>query len=107
VRFNHYLFSLLWFFVSCAYGHDVGLTFATLEESKNNIYVLSVQVDSVNPVFFTAPILPKQCSYQRASDYSQGSIWLRFEFHCKNVLTAEDDLLLPWNRAGVLLKKNG
>ena len=86
-----------------ASAHDIGVARAELRERDGNRYELSVWTGPGAAHLFQSPELPDTCRYDGSPRGAQGSDRLRFSFICNEALTADDTLLLPWNREGTML----
>jgi len=86
-----------------SFGHDLGITKATLEQTSARSYVLRVSTSSALAYQITAPELPDQCMLLKPfrGRFVDGE--LTFDFSCNDGLTAVDTLDLRWQRDGVLM----
>ena len=84
-------------------AHDIGVSESELVEHADQRYELSVQVGAAAAYLFSAPQLPAHCEPIGNPRGVQGRSWRAFEFHCDPGLTADDELVLPWLRDGIML----
>ena len=92
------------FFYSASVGaHDIGVSEAELVEHADQRYELSVQAGAAVAHLFPAPRLPAHCDAIGNPRGSQGRSRRVFEFRCEPGLTADDELVLPWGRDGIML----
>lgn len=86
-----------------ANAHDIGVSVAELIESENNSYRLKVKTGRTTSHLFGTPDLPSHCAFPSNPRGIQSETWKSFEFQCKNSLSAEDNISLPWRRDGIML----
>ena len=84
-----------------ATAHDLGADQAFLVEAPAGHYVLGVLAPSDYAYLFAPPRLPPHCG---AVEALQGDGERRFLFNCARPLSADDTLVLPWQREGIMLK---
>ena len=83
-------------------AHDVGASEAFLVEERPATYVLGVVAPADAAPLFAPPVLPARCG---TAERRIGGGQIRFAFACDGgPLSADDTLVLPWQREGVLLK---
>jgi len=85
---------------------DVGVSEARLFEEDNNTYVLEVDVSPSLISTIQIPILPERCSFiGKPDNVPVGSLLVvRYRFSSGNSpLQAGDELLLYWQRSGIIL----
>ncbi len=82
-------------------AHDLGASEAFLVEERPAAYVLGVVAPAETAPLFAPPILPARCG---TAERRIGEGRVRFAFACDGgPLSADDTLVLPWQREGVLL----
>ena len=86
-----------------AKAHDIGVSQAELVEHGASRYSLRVQVAPSLAFMFGPPRLPAQCQPDGNPRGIQGIGWRSFDFQCNEPLTANDALVLPWQRDGIML----
>lgn len=86
-----------------AKAHDIGVSQAELIEHEASRYSLRVQVAPSLAFLFGPPQLPTQCQPDDNPRGIQGIGWRSFNFQCNESLTANDELVLPWRRDGIML----
>ena len=91
-----------WSSFTCS-AHDIGITKATFAEQANNHYLLRAQTGTNMSYLYRTPLLPEKCSYIGNPHGEQGATHRSWTFSCAVSLTADDTLLLPWQRDGVML----
>lgn len=84
-------------------AHDLGIARAELLESAAGRYTLVAEVPFAQAALFAAPILPPRCAPDGNPLGERGRTEVRFSFTCSGPLTADDAMVLPWAREGVLL----
>jgi hydrogenase/urease accessory protein HupE len=91
---------LLWFLAAgVARAHDLGAIEAHLTEEGPGRYTLSAVIASALSFVVAPPVLPQRCHPLEA-----GTTPIRFHFDCGDQpLRDGDQLILPWQREGVLL----
>jgi len=90
---------------SISFAHDLGVAQATLEELKSGQYRLSVNATANQSAYFKSPLLPERCRFDETPQGHHTPTQIHYTFQCLEVpLKAEDKLVLPWQREGVLLK---
>ncbi|MBM7036745.1 HupE/UreJ family protein [Vibrio ulleungensis] len=89
---------------SSLYAHDIGVSKTELRESSDNSYLIQVQAGPTISNVFATPILPQGFDFVSLPSGSQIGGWKVFEFAGERPLQAEDTLVLPWNRDGIMLK---
>ncbi len=98
--------SLAWLVLFCSAplaAHDIGVSETELVEHADQRYELSVQAGAAVAHLFPAPQLPARCEFIGNPRGVQGRSWRVFEFRCEPSLTADDELVLPWGRDGIML----
>ena len=85
------------------FAHTLGVDPAELVELPGSSYRLTSKVPQSLAHFITAPELPEQCTLDGSPRGERGPYEVRYTFTCKVPLTAEDTLVLPWGREGVML----
>ncbi|NUW71726.1 HupE/UreJ family protein [Vibrio mediterranei] len=85
-------------------AHDIGISKTELRESGNYSYTVKVQAGPTVSNVFSRPILPDDFEFVTLPNGSQLQGWKVFEFTGERPLRAGDELLLPWNRDGIMLK---
>lgn len=88
---------------SLASAHTLGVDKADLIETAPGTYDLISKVPESLAGFITTPVLPSRCQLLGNPRGERGVYQVRFQFQCETPLTAEDNLLLPWQREGALL----
>jgi hydrogenase/urease accessory protein HupE len=84
-------------------AHALGVDKGSLIEKSDGLYhLVSYVPESLAPAI-TAPRLPGHCQLQGEPRGLRGNYEVRFEFRCAERLSADDVLILPWQREGVLL----
>ena len=95
------LFSLL--ICLGAQAHTLGVDKGSLIEKPDGLYhLVSIVPENLAPAI-TTPKLPDECQFEGEPRGRRGQYEVRFEFRCSERLTADDVIVLPWNREGVLL----
>lgn len=91
---------------SSALADDVGLISARLIERTDHEYVIETDVMPQMIGLLGEPILPGRFTLDGKPDYRrQGAmVAVRYVFRGNAPLAADDVLLLPWNRMGVILE---
>lgn len=84
-------------------AHTLGVDKASLDEYAPGNYRLVSRVPPNLAPAITTPQLPGHCTFEGSPRGERGSYEVRFEFTCTPELTAEHEIVLPWQREGVLL----
>ncbi len=84
-------------------AHSLGIDKAELTESREGSYDLVSRVPPQFQPFITAPQLPEGCVFEGSPSGARGPYEVRFAFHCKGPLTADDTIVLPWRREGAMM----
>jgi len=83
-------------------AHQLGVDSVFLEEKADFQYKLSFNISPGSAEALTMPILPPHCQWSEESESApSGSMGLKFS-SVGRALSAEDKILLPWKRNGVL-----
>lgn len=90
-------------FSSEVFAHALGIDKASLKEFDEGRYSLSSFVPQRLSHLITTPQLPDMCDIVGSPRGERGVYEVRFNFSCKRPLSAEDALVLPWQREGALL----
>jgi hypothetical protein len=96
---------LLWLLLSLpAWAHRTEVDQLTLSEIGGNRYSIRYAAPPPGMSEFAAPILPERCEWVDGEDVSVLETATSLVFESKGgPLTAEDQILLPWGRNGVLV----
>jgi hypothetical protein len=94
---------LFWMLPQLAQAHSLGIDPADLSEQAPGQYVLNAKVPPQLQSAITTPILPDRCGFVDGPAGIASPSGIRFDFTCQPGLSAEDVILLPWSREGVLL----
>jgi hypothetical protein len=88
-----------------AYGHDLGVVRASLEEMPGGQYVLEAETSPASAWMLAPPELPERCVHGEGQDFaSVDASVVRYAFTCAgHPLAASDVLLLPWERQGAMV----
>jgi len=86
-----------------ALAHELGVDPAELVQRPDGSYRLTSKVPQSLAHFITAPELPEQCTLDGSPRGERGPYEVRYTFTCKAPLTAQDTLVLPWGREGVMM----
>jgi hypothetical protein len=86
-----------------ALAHALGVDPAELVELPGGNYRLTSKVPQSLAHLITAPELPEHCTLDGSPRGERGPYEVRYTFTCKAPLTAQDALVLPWGREGVML----
>ena len=87
-----------------ASAHDLGASEASLMEGANGHYSLNVAAPPAFAHLFGEPRLPERCAFTDDPRARRAASLLRYAFACTGrPLSADDRLVLPWQREGVLL----
>ena len=92
-------------FVRPAAGHDVDVTSVArvfLDEIGDRRYLLSVVDAKVPPIGDPQGVLPARCAPVPAAEV-EIRVVAGFVFECETPLGADDELVLPWSLAGVVV----
>lgn len=89
--------------VPTAFAHTLGVDKADLIEMRDGSYQLVSRVPPRLQALITPPSLPRQCEPKGNPRGSRGDYEVRFSFNCDTPLTAEDEIVLPWQREGVMM----
>ena len=89
--------------VGLSSAHTLGIDKAELSEIPGNTYQLSSYVPNNLVPYITTPELPDFCDFTTNPRGERGSYEVRFIFICDRSLSADDTIVLPWNREGVML----
>ena len=87
-------------------AHDIGVSRTELLETTSGddrAYTLRVAAKMAATAMFAPPILPERCVFQGNPRGVQGPGWKSFGFVCAGGLTADDRMVLPWRRDGIML----
>ncbi len=84
-------------------SHDIGVSKVQLVAATGTNYALHVSTSPQAAFLFASPQLPAPCSFIGNPRGIQSHSGLTFEFSCERHLTAEDTLILPWSRDGIML----
>ena len=84
-------------------AHTLGIDKAQLTEMPNGSYHLASIVPTRLAHLITPPKLPDHCSFVGNPRGVRGDYEVRFDFTCDSRLTADDNIILPWKREGVIL----
>lgn len=95
------LITLLW--SSPAFAHTLGVDKAELIEYSDATYHLVSRVPNNIAHLITTPELPERCQFSGSPGGKRGDYEVRFVFSCDSPLTADDEIVLPWKREGVML----
>jgi len=102
-----YQFLVIFLLISCiCIADDVGVSEVRLFEEDNNTYVLEVDVSPSLINTIQAPILPEHCSFiGKPERVPVGPLLVvRYRFSSgKRSLQAGDELLLYWQRSGIII----
>lgn len=93
--------ALLW--SSPAFAHTLGVDKAELTEYPDATYHLVSQVPYSLSSLITTPEIPERCQFSGNPGGERGDYEVRFVFSCDRPLTADDEIVLPWKREGVML----
>lgn len=88
---------------SPAMAHALGVDPAELVELEGSTYRLTPKVPRSLAHLITAPVLPEHCKLDGGPRGERGPYSVRYTFTCERPLTANDTLVLPWGREGVML----
>jgi len=91
------------FYCLPSFGHDLGITKATLEQTSAQNYALRVSTSSTLAYQITAPELPSQCMLLKPFRGQLVDSVQTFNFRCDDGLTTVDTLDLRWQRDGVFM----
>ncbi len=84
-------------------AHTLGVDKGSLIEKPDGLYhLVSIVPTNLAPAI-TTPELPANCQFEGEPRGRRGQYEVRFEFRCSERLTADDVIMLPWKREGVLL----
>lgn len=86
-----------------ANAHTLGVDKGDLTERADGSYHLVSRVPPRYQGFITTPELPERCEIQGNRRGERGSYEVRFVFNCASPLVADDTIVLPWQREGVLM----
>jgi len=86
-----------------ALAHTLGVDPAKLVELSGGKYRLASRVPQSLAHLITAPVLPQHCALDGVPRGERGDYEVRYTFTCTAPLTAQDSLILPWKREGVML----
>ena len=89
--------------LSIVKAHTLGIDKAVLTELSDGQYRLVSKVPSSLAHLITTPVLPEKCTFSGPRSGERGVYEVRFTFTCKQPLTADDELVLPWRREGAML----
>ena len=95
------LFGLCFPLVSQA--HTLGVDKGELTEMADGSYHLISQLPKKFQHQIRTPRLPERCELSGPRRGERGNYEVRFVFSCESALTAEDQIVLPWSREGVML----
>ena len=85
-----------------AEAHTLGVDKAELVELAPGHYRLVSKVPVRLQPLITTPELPERCTLAEPQRGERGAYVVRFTFACDAPLTADDRLILPWQREGAL-----
>jgi hydrogenase/urease accessory protein HupE len=85
-----------------ASGHSLGIDPARLVEKTDGTYELSVTIPGSLAHLVTTINLPKRCMLTGRPRGLRGQGNVSFPFKCSGRLTADDVIVLPWGREGVM-----
>ena len=94
------------FYIICpisVFSHTLGIYKAELSELADGSYQLSSFVPAQLAPLIKTPELPEQCNFIGSLRGERGIYEVRFLFSCQTPLTADHQILLPWNHEGVML----
>ena len=98
------IIAIVTFFLSSpALAHTLGVDKAELIETFDSTYHLISQVPNKLAHLITTPEIPERCRFNGSPGGKRGDYEVRFVFSCDSPLTADDEIVLPWKREGVLL----
>ena len=89
--------------ISCVHAHTLGVDKADLTEMADGSYHIVSHVPQNLAYLITTPVLPERCFFNGNPRGVLGFYEVRLIFTCKTPLTARDEIVLPWNREGVML----
>lgn len=84
-------------------AHTLGIDRAELIETGPGAYRLISKVPRRIAPAIRTPELPERCAFDGNPSGERGVYSVSFAFKCTQPLTADDTILLPWQREGVLL----
>jgi hypothetical protein len=84
-------------------AHSLGVDRANLIERPGHEYLLISKVPPSLALDIVTPRIPDNCAFDENPMGLRGEYTVTFQFSCASSLTASDQILLPWNRDGVLL----
>lgn len=93
---------LTWLAVPAA-AHDIGVTQAEIRERDEASYEFLARIPPGTAYLHAAPMLPPRCSFAETPRAVEGEGTLRWAFTCSGRLSAEDTLVLPWQRDGAMV----
>lgn len=92
----------LWLFTLPGLAHDTGLLTLRFQELGDNRYQIEYLARPGSPEGEGLPILPAHCTWETQPDLPVGPVKLNFATDGKQ-LSAEDRIILPWKKNGVLV----
>lgn len=94
---------LLFLVPQASEAHTLGIDRAELIETGPGAYRLTSKVPRRIAPAIRTPELPERCAFDGNPSGERGVYSVSFAFKCAEPLTADDTILLPWQREGVLL----
>ena len=88
---------------SPAFAHTLGVDKAELIEYSEETYHRVSRVPKNIAHLITTPGIPERCQFSGSPGGKRGDYEVRFVFSCDSPLTADDEIVLPWKREGVML----
>lgn len=99
----HIIVVITLFLSSPLFAHTLGVDKAELIETSDSTYHLVSKVPNNLAHLITTPEIPDRCQFSGSPGGKRGDYEVRFVFSCESPLTADDTIVLPWKREGVLL----
>ena len=84
-------------------AHEIGVSQAELIEQEGWLYELRVETPADGAYLFGPPQLPEKCALDGNPRGLQAGPWRSYLFACQQSLVADDLLVLPWSRDGIML----
>lgn len=84
-------------------AHEIGVSQAELIEQEGWRYELRVETPANSAYLFGPPQLPEKCALDGNPRGLQAGLWRSYSFACEQSLVADDLLVLPWGRDGIML----
>lgn len=103
MRLLHILFYLLFILSVNAMAHTLGVDKANLTEIKPGSYQLVTQTPAPYQTLIKTPMLPDKCVLDGNPHGIRSTSEVRFDFTCTPSLSTEDEIILPWQREGILM----